>query len=340
MEDFNMKISIVITFYNSVRLGNFVERSMNCLLNQTYKNIEYICVNDGSTDSTLSQLEDYAKKDSRIKVINKENEGVAHYAKAAGQDAASGDYIMLFDHDDELSLDAIELAVAKIKQVETNIDAVSMIVNVYYPNGELRNSYNLYEHLSSKNPYKPLSISGSNAYKLTVGNYDFHFRGLIKKEKFKAISFRFPEKIVNGDEIIERQIFKSLDQITSCEGVYHHYIYDNSSAKSYNLKKTDFVRTDVILREIYKTDNVYEERKDKVELFAYKNLISGIKVYHHFAQKLSKPDKDFYINRLKEGFKNIDKKILLKQYSGKSKWYNSLLATSFFVMFWYYKYKN
>ena len=66
-----MKISIVITFYNSVRLGNFVERSMNCLLNQTYKNIEYICVNDGSTDSTLSQLEDYAKKDSRIKVINK-----------------------------------------------------------------------------------------------------------------------------------------------------------------------------------------------------------------------------------------------------------------------------
>lgn len=340
MENTTLKISIVTTFYNSVRLGNFVERSMNCLLNQTYKNIEFICVNDGSSDSTLSQLENYAKKDSRIKVINKENEGVAHYAKAAGQDAANGDYIMLFDHDDVLSLDAIELAVAKIKQEETNTDAVSMIVKVYYPNGELRNSYNLYEHISSENLYKPLSISGFNAYKLTVGCYDFHFRGLIKKEKFKAISFRFPEKIVNGDEIIERQIFKSLNLITSCEGVYHHYIYDNSSAKSYNLKKTDFARTDVILRDLYKTDNVYEERKDKVELFAYKNLISGIKVYHHFAQKLSRSDKDFYIKRLKEGFKNIDKKILLKQYSGKTKCYNSLLVSSFFVMFCYYKFKN
>lgn len=97
------KISIITTFYNSVKLGDFVHRAMKSLLNQTYENIEFICVNDGSTDETLAHLKDYEKKDPRIIIINKKNEGVAQYAKAAGQDTASGDYIMLFDHDDQIS---------------------------------------------------------------------------------------------------------------------------------------------------------------------------------------------------------------------------------------------
>ena len=65
------KISIITTFYNSVKLGDFVHRAMKSLLNQTYENIEFICVNDGSTDETLAHLKDYEKKDPRIIIINK-----------------------------------------------------------------------------------------------------------------------------------------------------------------------------------------------------------------------------------------------------------------------------
>lgn len=333
------KISIITTFYNSVKLGDFVHRAMKSLLNQTYENIEFICVNDGSTDETLAHLKDYEKKDPRIIIINKKNEGVAQYAKAAGQDTASGDYIMLFDHDDQISHYAIENAINALSK-NPDSDAVSMLVKTYYADGRVRNTYNLFEKISNLDNFKSVSIKGTDAYQLTVGRYDFHFRGLISKDKFKAISFRFPEKLVNGDEIIERQIFKSLDKIISCKGIYHHYIYDNSSAKSYNLKKTDFVKTDIILREIFKKDGVYENRKEIFEFVAYKNLTSAIKVYHHYEKKIQGNEKDFYKKRLKEGFIKIEKKTLLKQYKGISKWYNYILCSSFFTIFWFYKIKG
>lgn len=308
-----MKISIITTYYNSVKLGDFVSRSMSCLLNQTYKNIEFICVNDGSIDETLLQLKDYALKDDRIVIVNKENEGVAQYAKAAGQDVATGDFVMLFDHDDFLSLDAIEKAVEVLKN-DITIDAVTMMVKTQYLDGRIKYLSNLDLLIDSENEFVQRFISGNNMFYKTVGRYDIHFRGLIRTDVFKSISFRFQEKLVNGDEIVERLIFKQLNNVSSCQGVYEHFIYENSSAKSYNLKKTDIVRTDVILREIFKKKGVYSNRKAIFEMTAYKNLTNGMKVYNHFKNSLSKEDKQFYLKRLIEGFNNLDKDIVRYQY--------------------------
>lgn len=333
------KISIITTYYNSVRLGNFVEKSMVCLLSQTYKHIEFICVNDGSTDETLEQLKEYAQKDSRIILVDKKNEGVAQYAKAAGQEAATGDFIMLLDHDDKISDDAIAQAVDVITS-NPEIDAVSMLIKVYYSNGKERCLYQLNKEIPPLEDFEPAIITGAEAYGLTVGRYDFHFRGLIVKEKFKAISYRYPEKIVNGDEIVERQIIKTLDKITSCKGVYHHYIYENSSAKSYHLKKTDLVRTDVILRKQFKNDGVYDARKGIFELIAYKNLITAIKVYHHFEKKITGTEKNFYLERLQEGFRKLERKTLLSQFTGFAKLYHWILTISFSAMYWFYRIKD
>lgn len=335
-----MKISIITTFYNSVKLGDFVKKSMECLLNQTYRNIEFICVNDGSTDDTFLQLSEYAQEDKRIILVNKENEGVAQYAKAAGQDIASGDFIMLFDHDDILSLDAIEKAVDSLLKDE-NLDAISFIVKTQYLDGRVKNILNLNKLIKDFSSFQPQYLTGDEMFKLTVGRYDVHFRGLIKKDKFKAVSFRYSEKLVNGDEIIERLIFKNLNLVSSCDGIYYHYIYENSSAKSFNLKKTDFVRTDVVLRNIFKNHKVYEDRKNIFELAAYKNLITAIKAYHHFTKKMNKSEKKFFYLRLKEGFDKLDKKCILKQYNKNYiRIYNSLLLNNFFVLINFYNIKR
>lgn len=74
-------ISIITTYYNSVQLGDFVKSSMNCLLNQTYSNIEFICVNDGSTDSTLDNLEYFAKKTQELKFTQKKIRGMHNILK-------------------------------------------------------------------------------------------------------------------------------------------------------------------------------------------------------------------------------------------------------------------
>lgn len=93
-----VKVSIIIPVYNS---GRFLSQCLDSLLNQTYKNIEIICVNDGSTDNSLEILEKYCEQYSQIRVITKENENLgAASARNMGLDNASGDYIQVLDSDD------------------------------------------------------------------------------------------------------------------------------------------------------------------------------------------------------------------------------------------------
>ena len=93
------KLSVVMPVYN---VEDYLDEALNSAENQTYKDMEIICVNDGSTDNSLAILEKHAKKDKRIKVINQENQGVSK-ARNAGMKAATGKYIYFFDSDDVLA---------------------------------------------------------------------------------------------------------------------------------------------------------------------------------------------------------------------------------------------
>ena len=83
------KLSVLVPVYN-VEL--YLRRCLDSIINQTYKNLEIILVDDGSTDSSGIICDEYAKKDTRIKVVHKENGGVAS-ARIAGVENATGDYI-------------------------------------------------------------------------------------------------------------------------------------------------------------------------------------------------------------------------------------------------------
>lgn len=114
-----IKISIIATFYN---LEDYVKKCIDSLTQQTLKDIEIICVNDGSTDNTIKILQELAEQDNRIKIIDKKNEGVS-IARNTGIQAASGDYIMFVDGDDYLELNACEILYQKA--IETNVDIVT-----------------------------------------------------------------------------------------------------------------------------------------------------------------------------------------------------------------------
>lgn len=99
------KISIIVPIYN---VDKYLEECLESLINQTYRNIEIILINDGSTDSSLEICKRYKKVDKRIVLIDKKNEGVSK-ARNIGLKKASGDYLMFVDSDDYLELNAIEL---------------------------------------------------------------------------------------------------------------------------------------------------------------------------------------------------------------------------------------
>ena len=103
-------VSIVIPVYN---VENFVKDTLSSVCNQTYKNIEIICVDDGSTDNSLSVLNFYSEKDKRIKVLSQSNSGVSA-ARNNGIRAAEGEYICFLDSDDFMHPQNVELQVKAI----------------------------------------------------------------------------------------------------------------------------------------------------------------------------------------------------------------------------------
>ena len=101
---FMVEISVVIPAYNAVA---YLDEAINSIINQSFTDLEIICVDDGSTDNTLDVLQSYASKDDRIQVYHQENQG-HDGAIDTGISKAKGKYIYLMDADDILDLNALE----------------------------------------------------------------------------------------------------------------------------------------------------------------------------------------------------------------------------------------
>ncbi|MBQ7283471.1 MAG: glycosyltransferase family 2 protein, partial [Oscillospiraceae bacterium] len=119
------KVSVIIPVHNT---ENYLAQCIDSLLNQTLKDIEIVCVDDASTDSSLNILNEYAYKDNRIKVLHNEVSKSALGARKKGVAAATGEYIMFLDSDDYYTLDACEQVYNKI--VEQNVDILHFSLGV------------------------------------------------------------------------------------------------------------------------------------------------------------------------------------------------------------------
>lgn len=107
-------ISVVVPIYN---VEKYLPRCLNSIIHQTYKNIEIILINDGSTDNSLSICEEYAKIDKRIKIITQKNGGLSS-ARNTGIEYSHGQYITFVDSDDEIETDMIEYLIDIIQNTD------------------------------------------------------------------------------------------------------------------------------------------------------------------------------------------------------------------------------
>lgn len=123
-------VSVIIPVYN---IEKHLEKCLDSVIGQTLKDIEIIVVNDGSTDNSLDIITQYARKDSRIVIVDKPNEGLA-YARKSGIEAAHGKYVQHLDGDDFLEPDACELLFKRAE--ETDADIVIMRFLIDSPRGQ------------------------------------------------------------------------------------------------------------------------------------------------------------------------------------------------------------
>ena len=137
----NGLVTIVLPIYN---VEKYLNRCINSIVNQTYKNLEIILVDDGSPDKCSQMCDEWEKKDTRIKVVHKQNEGLG-MARNTGIENATGDYICFFDSDDYLELTAIEKLYKLAKKTDSDI--------VTYGYSKVDDSGNIYESVFLANLY-------------------------------------------------------------------------------------------------------------------------------------------------------------------------------------------
>ena len=189
----NNAVSICVPIYNTVK---YLIRCIDSLLKQTYQNLEIILVDDGSNDGSETICDEYAKLDSRVVVIHKENGGEAS-ARNAGLLAATGDYVMFIDSDDEYHPNAVELLVDAI-----NIDTVDLAIGGYHEKtGETVNfATGHLQQFTPKNAARELLANGcyyGTGYILSTVNAKLFRRDLLHDN-----NILFDERFVVGNDTL------------------------------------------------------------------------------------------------------------------------------------------
>lgn len=124
----NFVVSIIVPVYN---VENYLDECISSIVNQTYPFLNIILVNDGSSDNSLEVCKKWARKDSRINLIDQENQGVSR-ARNAGLESAIGDYILFIDSDDIIDLAVVEQLISNVDQYVLPgiaIDTFSEVIN-------------------------------------------------------------------------------------------------------------------------------------------------------------------------------------------------------------------
>ena len=141
-----MKVTIIIPVYN---IEKYLPRCIKSVEDQTYKNIEIILIDDGSTDNSGELCDEYVKKDSRIRVLHRENKGVSS-ARNTGMEMATGDAILFLDSDDYMAVDCISKMVSLMKKYNADISILQMKYIPEYMNEELQCNKEIVKVMDSK----------------------------------------------------------------------------------------------------------------------------------------------------------------------------------------------
>ena len=212
-----IKISIIVPVYNAAK---FLPRCLDSILKQSYKNLEIICVNDGSQDESLSILHIYEQKDPRIRIVNQFNQGAAA-ARNKGLKVATGDYISFIDADDYISDGLYEYFVQAIEQDR---------VDIFMFNGQI-NQNGLF--FTENNFYHPVAECQNVTYKDFYGL--FYGNSGVYNKIFKA-SFLQESKI----SFLSQNCFEDIDfwfrslilaqKVKISFKTFYHYCFDNENS--------------------------------------------------------------------------------------------------------------
>lgn len=291
-------ISIIVPIYNAEK---YISRCFNSLISQTYKNFEVIAVNDGSTDRTFEILNQYEKKDQRIKVITKHNEGSAS-ARNLALKYAKGDYIAFVDVDDYVSVNFLEI-LADIAE-ETEADIVECDYTIVYDEKELKERINKIEepHLLT-NIEKLEELCNKSTYLKSCVLWTKLYRSRL----FQGLKF-VENKGIDDEFIIHRLIYRANMVAVTEQKLYFYCMSDNSQMRSKpTIKKID--NTEALEDQLAFYQSIGNKKLYNMLLYRYLRTVNGN--YRFLKENYS--DKKELIIQLKKKRKKLYYALLVRE---------------------------
>ena len=238
-------ISIIVPIYNAEK---YLNKCIDSLVNQTKKELEFILINDGSTDSSEDIIKSY--KDKRIKYFKNKNQGIGK-TRNFGIDKATGKYLMFLDSDDYLDINACEKLYNKAIKEKSDL----VVFDFYRVEETLKEvTINNFKSSSLKeNPNLLLDINLGPCNKL------------IKRELIDKSNTRFNEELKYEDTPFVTEIIKNANKISKLNEYLHYYvIHSNSETTVRDERVFDIIKIIDIIREQYKNEKYIEDVINKL----------------------------------------------------------------------------
>lgn len=222
----NTVVSVIIPIYN---VENYVASAIESVLHQSYRNLEIICVNDGSTDKSADIANHLLSSDVRAQIINQSNAGLSA-ARNAGLDCARGDYVFFLDSDDLISSETIE------ELVRESIQSSSDIVVSSYGSFFSENEWIEFKRKRVFNGFKHLTIN--DFYYQIVSNHSW--AKLYKRSLFEDNAIRFPVGRTYEDVATTYKLMQNANHISYSEYPFYFYRQNLSGiSRTFSLKNVE-----------------------------------------------------------------------------------------------------
>ena len=242
-----IKVSIIVPVYNTEK---YLAKCLDSLINQILQDIEIVCVNDGSTDNSLDILNEYASKDSRIKIINQENK-MQGAARNAGTTIATGEYIGFVDSDDWVDLDYYEKLYNCAKKYDSDI---ALATNVRVKKDSTKKRLNITEEKTYKTLQEKIDVCEQWRNECPTNK-------IYRLEMLRKNHIKWPEMMYCEDKLFTMKAIYYANGIVTVPDTYYYYYWNPKSTVNFSLKAhhSRFLRHKNIARQ--KVLNFLKEKK-------------------------------------------------------------------------------
>lgn len=282
------KISVIIPIYNT---KNEISKCLNSVITQTYKNIEILCVDDGSTDGTEKIVDEFAKKDKRIKVVHKKNSGESS-ARNVGLKMSTGQYIAFCDCDDWIDKNMFEVLAKTLE--DENVDMAASgwhkefstfsrkITNDLPVSQEIFGRDELLKYLYMRDSYRGFAYM-----------WDKLYRREILRDRYGNLLL-FDETLqLGGDILYLAEVALNVKGAKYVDEAFYHYVQrEKSGCHTKDVKKLrDSLRAYEIVIKRFEEENVSTEIINYVKRFLAYHSSNAAEIA--IAQKQEKAKKEF-----------------------------------------------